>query len=266
MNALLSGVTDSLLGTAKKALLIIHTRSSAASSGGSSGSGGIASRAASALTNAARVAAGSSAAAAASAAGANSLTLEVQYNPSTISINANANNVPFQYLQQNLDNGIPNQNTRPPSIVLAVDLIFDAVNNKDAFMMDKFRLSAGDVVSAVSAVSTAKNGGYTVQPQTNGLVAALMRESTRNVTFQWADLSFTGEVSEVQARYTMFSVSGKPIRSVVRLNIVQQVTGSSAATAWNRAFDKAFGNQDVSTSTGGKSALSQLSNLLNFNI
>ena len=264
MNALLSGVTDSLLGSAKKALLIIRTKSGSASAGGSPG--GVAAKAASALTNAARVAPGTSAAAAATAAGANSLTLEVQYNPSTISINANANNVPFQYLQQNLDNGIPNQNTRPPSIVLAVDLIFDAVNNKDAFMMDKFRLSAGDVVSAVSAVSTAKNGGYTVQPQTNGLVAALMRESTRNVTFQWADLSFTGEVSEVQARYTMFSVSGKPVRSVVRLNIVQQVTGSSAAAAWNRAFDKAFGNQDVSTSTGGKSALSQLSNLLNINI
>ena len=64
----------------------------------------------------------------------------------------------------------------------------------------------------------------------------------------------------------MFSVSGKPVRSVVRLNIVQKVVGIAAARRWNTAFDSFFGDKNTSTSTGGKSALDQVRNLLNINI
>ena len=66
--------------------------------------------------------------------------MTVQYNPSTLSIQANAESIPFTYLQQNIDNGIPNQNLRPPMVVLSVQLVFDAVNTQDAFMLDKLRL------------------------------------------------------------------------------------------------------------------------------
>ena len=174
-------------------------------------------------------------------AGLDSHVMQVQYNPSSLAIQATAESVPFSCLQQNIDAGIPNQNPRPPMVVLAVELIFDAVNPQDAFMMDKTRLSAGTIASDVSGiVQNVKHGGYTVQPQTEGLVAALMRPGTRTVTFRWADMAFTGEIFEVQAEYTMFSVSGKPIRSKVRMNIAQKVESDADFQYWDRALNEMF--------------------------
>ena len=113
-------------------------------------------------------------------AGLDVCVMQVQYNPSSLSIQANAKPIPFTYLQQHVDSGIPNQNLRPPMVLLSVELIFDAMNPQDAFMMDKVRLSAGTMASnAAGIVKNVKDGGYTVQPQTEGLLAALLRSNTR---------------------------------------------------------------------------------------
>lgn len=192
------------------------------------------------------------------AASLDACVMQVQYNPSSLSILANAKTIPFTYLQKNLDSGIPNQSSRPPMVVLSVELIFDAMNPKDAFMAEKYAsISTG---GAISSVAGAVQGEYTVQPQTDGLIAALMRPSTRMVTFRWADMAFTGQLIEVQARYTMFSVSGKPIRSIVQMNIAQQVESESDLQYWDQALDKAF---DSGALDQGKSAAQTLGNLLN---
>ena len=126
--------------------------------------------------------------------------MEVQYNPSSLIIQANAEAIPFKYLQANVDEGVPNQNLRPPQVVLSVELVFDDMNTQDAFMMDRVRLSAGSVISDVAAVAKEAQGGYTVQPQTNALLATLMRANTKTVTFAWADMAFTGQVIEAEAQ------------------------------------------------------------------
>lgn len=186
--------------------------------------------------------------------------MQVQYNPSSLTIAANAQPIPFSYLQQNVDSGIPNQMMRPPMVVLSVELLFDATNPQDAFMMDKFRLSTGSIVSDISGARKAKQGGYSVQPQTEALLAIILRSKTRVVTFRWADMAFTGQVSEARADYTMFSVSGKPIRSKVALNITQQVESNADLKYWDKALSKTFqeGNT-VDTKTVGQ----QWGNLLN---
>ncbi len=190
--------------------------------------------------------------------------LEVQYNPASISLQANAQPVPFQYLQSNIDSGIPAQNMRDPSVVLTVDLYFDDMNTKDAFMIDKLRLSAGDIVTAGAGIARAIKGkSYSVMPQTNGIIAALIRDETRTVTFKWSDMSFTGELSEVSANYTMFSVSGRPVRSCVNLRITQQVSASGDTSYWTRAFDGAFGSSADAASSGGRSFADRYGNLLN---
>ena len=177
--------------------------------------------------------------------------MQVQYNPASLSLHANADPVAFSSLQQNIDSGIPSQNVRPPSITLSVELVFDAMNAKDAFMAEKFSLSAGGIVSSVAGAKKLASGGYTVQPQTNALLALLLRPSTRLVTFRWGDMAFTGQVTEVQADYTMFSVSGKPIRSTVRLNISQQVESSGDSRYWDTAFDKWFQKSDSKSASLG---------------
>lgn len=190
--------------------------------------------------------------------------LEVQYNPSSVTITANSQATYFQYLQQNFDSSIPAQNLRDPAVVLSVDLTFDAMNPKDAFMLDKLRLSTGGAVSSISGIfNNVKGTGYSVQPQTNGLLAASIRDTTRNVTFKWADMCFTGELTEVNATYSMFSVSGKPIRSVVRLNITQQLNTASDISYWNDAFNRSFGNESEFSTYDGRSTGSKYGNLVN---
>ena len=124
-------------------------------------------------------------------------------------------------------------------------------------MMDKTRLSVGTVVSTVP---WARGTTYTVQPQTDGLIAALLRPSTRLVTFRWADMAFTGQMIEVQADYTMFSVSGQPVRSKVRMNIAQQVESAADVQYWETALDNIFQNRSDIVS---KTAAQGLGNLLN---
>lgn len=254
----LSGMGNSIIGNTKKALLIIPKNDEQIDTAQ------VAYKTATVLETASALGTQGESSALKILSLAGYHVLKVQYNPSTIAIQANAMPVPVQYLQQNIDNGIPNQNFRPPSVVMTVELVFDAVNNKDAFMFEKLRVSTGDALAAGAAIIKNLRGeGYSVQPQTNALVACLLRESTRNVIFKWSDLTFGGEVTEVSARYTMFSVSGKPIRSLVRLNITQQVNGKSDTTYWDKAFDKCFGDKYVSKESGGKSVGQNVGNLLN---
>ena len=251
--ALINTLANSALGSVQKALLVIHKLDAAEVN-----SSQVAVSTANALLGAASGMSATSAAM--TGAGMRASVMQVQYNPTSLSIQANAEAIPFTYLQQNIDSGIPNQSPRPPMVVLSVELIFDAMNPKDAFMAEKFSLSTGGIVSSVAGGIQAAKGGYTVQPQTDGLIAALMKPDTRVVTFRWADMAFTGQLIEVQAEYTMFSVSGKPVRSKVRMNIAQQVESDADIQYWDKALDTMFksGNE-----AGGKDMGQKLGNLLN---
>ena len=254
---MINSLTGSLLGGIQKAYLVIHKTDAQAIN-----SAQVSAAAQNALLSAASNATAGALSGALNAAGAAATVLQVQYNPSTLSIQANAEAIPFTYLQQNVDNGVPNQNLRPPMVVLSVELIFDAMNPQDAFMLDKARISVGKIVSDVAGAVQNIKGGYTVQPQTEGLVAALMRSHTRLVTFRWADMAFTGQLIEVQADYTMFSVSGKPVRSKVRMNIAQQVESEADCKYWDNALDNMFkSGNEVSL----KGADQKFGNLLNLN-
>lgn len=261
--AVLSKLEDlgrSLIGNPRKALLILHKDSATAPDSAS-----VARRTEEVMEAVSEMGDGgiSATLGALNAAGLrNYQVLQVQYNPSSISIQANAQPQPTTYLQQHLDSGVPNSLDRPPSVVLSTELVFDAVHNKDAFMLEKFRLSLGDLVQTGTGIAGAVKGSFSVQKQTNGLIGMIMRDSTRNVTFKWADMAFTGEVMEVQAKYTMFSVSGKPVRSVVRLNITQKVDSKADMKYWDKAFDNCFGDDSGSGGAGGKSA-DMAGNLLN---
>ena len=237
----LSGIGSSLTGNIQKAVLIFGTGGSSSTSAGSSGGTSIATMTAnmlnrSGLTNESLLDT------------TGSRYLEVQYNPSSIRFSASVDAVQMRGLQNTLEEGVLNQSCRGPSIVMTVDLVFNDVNVKDAFMADKFRVSANDLVTDTASVVNALRGGYTVQPQGNGLIASTVGETYRFVTFQWADMSFSGELTDVNVQYGMFSVSGKPIHSVVTLRITQQLSNSAEDTKWNMSkFNECFDDNQKSS-------------------
>lgn len=194
------------------------------------------------------------------------LTMNVQYNPSSLHFQANAQAMPFKYLQNNVDASVPTQLKRSASIVMSVELVFDDTDRKDAFMADKFSVSPSDVVNDISAARRTLHSDYSVLPQTNAVIAAMLKFNTRKVRFEWNDMVFAGLLTEAQARYIMFSVSGHPIRSQVILNITQTIEDKHGA--WDDhisdSFDDVFGKAGTLKNAAAASAASAIQNLFNF--
>lgn len=193
--------------------------------------------------------------------------MRVQYNPASVTIQANAQPIPVKYLQANVDASVPTQRTRNASAVLSVQLVFDDTNVKDAFMADKGNITnIGDITSVGTGIAKNVRGtGYSVLPQTNALVAAILRKQTRQVVFKWANTSFSGELTEAQASYNMFNVAGHPIRSTVTINITQEFKDLTK-DAWDKSFDSVFGARETGKDAAGASASRRTQNLLNFNL
>lgn len=169
--------------------------------------------------------------------------LQVKYNPSTIGISAMGGS----FMEPGAGGAGANtlaQVTMPTQTVMQVELIFDDENHPDAFMWEKYtNLTAGALVSDAAALAkTIAGRGYSVQAEIEGMIALLSQSETRQVVFYWSDLCYAGEVTGVNAKYTMFNPQGNPIRGTVTLSIQQGDTDSdgSGGEYWDKAFEDLF--------------------------
>lgn len=201
------------------------------------------------------------------------LALEVPYNPSSIYLETVAGT------QMNFSGGAMGdastsqlrQNVEPVSTTMSVQLLFDAVNAYDSFMMSNLSVNVGNAVGVVSnAVNKLAGDGYSVKPQMDGIMSLLTRDYTRHVLFFWAQMCFQGELTSVSSNYKMFNTQGHPVRGEIRLTIRQSedVSAKYSNRYWEKAFDKAFGDAKFSGLTQSVNSLSRgLSNsVLNLNI
>lgn len=193
--------------------------------------------------------------------GATKKYFKVQFNPSELTLNGMLERA----VRQDAQAGESGKRTatdavQRPTITMTVRLYFDDVCQSDAFMGEKFTsgLSMQTVVNAVSMLS---GKVYTVQPQVEALIAALRNNYTRAITFYWGKFSFSGQLSNVGAQYTMFSTSGRPVRAVVTLRIYQELDPEKIAP-WYTDFTSAFKGGGLSL-TG---AAQKVGNLLNLNL
>lgn len=192
-------------------------------------------------------------------AGSKERILQVQFNPSQLTVNASA--VPQGEMDAISGQG-RTMAVEDAKLRLAVTLYFDNMQTYDAFMWDKFTagLTQG-VANATKAIKALKGKTYSVQGQVESLIAALRNPSTRTVSFRWNQFVFTGHLNTIQARYTMFSTSGRPVRAEVRLYI-QHEMDPGALQNWYKSYETAFGGD-----TGNLVKIEQnWSNLLNLNL
>lgn len=201
------------------------------------------------------------------------LALEVPYNPSSIYLETVAGN------QMSFSGGSMGdastsqlrQNVEPVSTTMSVQLLFDAVNVYDSFMMSNLSPNIGNAVGVASnAINKLAGDGYTVKPQMDGIMSLLTRDFTRHVLFFWAQMCFQGELTSVSSNYKMFNTQGHPVRGEIRLTIRQSedVSAKYSNKYWEKAFTKAFGDSMTSGLTQSVNSLSRgLSNsVLNLNI
>lgn len=58
-----------------------------------------------------------------------------------------------------------------------------------------------------------------VQKQVEGLMSAISDEATRLVVFTWGDMSYEGYLDSMEAKYTMYDTTGRPMRAEMNLSI-----------------------------------------------
>ena len=171
----------------------------------------------------------------------------VQFNPSTLQLSGTAG----EYVQKvnfldEANGNEANYSQSDTTIGLSVSLLFDACDPHDAFMGDKFSLSSptgtatGIAKTAMSATGNKKNS---IQKEVEGFVGALRNKYTRLVTFHWGNISYSGILKGVEAQYTMFSITGEPIRATVDMNIMcaHNTMYQNSLTVWQERYKKAFG-------------------------
>ena len=183
------------------------------------------------------------------------IAIEVEYNPSSLRLDTTAG----RQMKYSGDGGNTQlqQYDAPPSTTLSFELLFDDVNNMDAFMLGDNPITNFSASNAINAVSSAVKGKYSVQDQIDGLLALLTIEPARHVIFFWGAMCFRGQVTQVSAAYTMFNKKGYPIRGKVSMQIRQGEDHEALTESdqlpkynynekyWMDAFDATFKNKSL---------------------
>lgn len=201
------------------------------------------------------------------AAGNDYHILQVKYNPSSIHFSTQAGS----YIQSGPGGMGVNQITQitvPSRTTMQVELIFDEMNIVDAFMWEKFDLTGGSALSAAAGIAKqtmSKYNGYSLHKQVDGIVS-LMGTGRREVIFYWSEMAFMGELTGVNATYTMFNPQGNPVRAKVALTIYQSEESENTADVqyWNKAFEKLFGDYSLDNTVDASKNIEVVQNLINF--
>ena len=156
--------------------------------------------------------------------------MPVQYNPASLSFSSGAGFIGEEGI------GEEGRNARlsaalPSEITLSVELLFEAAENETAFLGDAKQRDMEESLGKKRTLrpeekQKASESKRTVQTQVDGLLSLVMQVATRQVVFVWGDMSFAGELEDVNARYTMFDPKGNPVRARVELSIRQAAADS----------------------------------------
>ena len=177
------------------------------------------------------------------------LPIEVQYNPSSLHMYTVAGTIRNYTAMGNQNMSSITSTDQEASTTLSVQLVFEDVNVSDAFGASSLAMNTSAIIN--TAVSTAVNlfgDGYSVKKQVEGFVSLLMTKETRHIIFCWNDMFFHGELTAVDANFTMFNKLGHPIRATVTLQIQQTNTSASFASDkqyWDDAFEAAFAEKGL---------------------
>lgn len=190
-------------------------------------------------------------------------TMRVKFNPSKLTVNASA--LPLGKKNAE-DAGSRTISAEQAKLNLTTVLFFDDMDTYDSFLWDKYVTGLGTLEGLGSAGKAAlsrmgRRKAHSVQPEVEALVAALRNPHTRLISFRWNEFAFTGMLNTVQARYTMFSSSGRPVRAQVLLRIQHEMK-PSMLEGWYASFEKAFGGGTADLVRAGQ----KVGNLLNLNL
>ena len=194
----------------------------------------------------------------------------VQFNPGSLTLTGHGGGL-VQKMDYSKGNGEITYTQGDTNISLSVSLLFDSVDPADAFMDGKISASlttmgTGVAKSVLSAMGKKKNS---VQTEVEAFVAAIRNKYTRLITFHWGDFAYSGVLKSVNVTYTMFNVTGDPVRAKVDLSIMCADNDSpNSFSWWQDKYMQAFGTDKIAGQKGFGSesftnASQKVGNLLN---
>lgn len=200
------------------------------------------------------------------------IPVKVPYNPKSIRFQSYNGRITSGGIGSEQGMGTQTQMQMQATTNLSFQLIFTDISLKDAFMWEKFRLSAKDLIDTGFEIARISKGKiHTVKNEVEGLVGMMCNPVTRRVLFSWGDMAYQGEVTSIDANYTMFSPDGHPIMATVDMTI-QQIADNNDnikedEAYWGHAFDRLFKDgKDLVNKVDGQSIAQSMSSVLNIKI
>lgn len=139
--------------------------------------------------------------------GRNYRVFEVPYNPASLKLQTGGGNTGMKNSQAGKKSDSFSQIVNPALESLSFELILD---------------------------------GEACGPKLRGLLGMTAYEERKQVLFCWKHLSFFGELTQMDARYTMFREDGTPIRGTVSMTIRQTMGAKGQDSSRQQAFEGLF--------------------------
>lgn len=201
----------------------------------------------------------------------------VQFNPSSIRMSARGGGrVPVSNFIKDKNGNLTTATVKyqelDPYINVSFTVIFDAFNQADAFMEERFTLGATTLAKNVATAAVEAAGKeYSVRPVVEGFLAAIRNEEYRNMIFQWGKLKYAGILNYVSGQYTMFSTKGEPIRAEINISMLMggsEKSESGYLDYWKARYKNIINDNAKMKGTAASSmdlgtVKQQFSNLLN---
>ena len=188
--------------------------------------------------------------------------LQVQYNPSSITLTTYNGKQITNRVDMGADAAaFVGQQDVECNTIMSMTLIFEAVNNDDAFIVSSESVTnvltvSGAKTTAMNAVKkvgslmnddeNATEGGYTVRPIVEGLLSLKASKALNDVFFCYGRTFFHGYITNISPTYKMFNKSGDPIYAEVNLSIQQSNERDEDLQLWLDSYKKVFSQEDDS--------------------
>ena len=178
-------------------------------------------------------------------AGGYNASMTVQFNPSSIQVRSVGGDDDMQITNYTTTGAAVSKGGVGLHVEFSVKLIFDRISNTGAFAQDMLTMSSTRAISTVGgAISGLFSGAeQSVQVTVEAFIAAMRDENTRSICFEWGEFMYEGVLSRVNSTYTMFDISGNPIRAEVELVIYmvdEKIEGADYSEYWEDAYYEAF--------------------------
>ena len=173
---------------------------------------------------------------------------KVQFNPSSLHISGYVENESL-----NMDFSKKNKSDELKAtgmelqLHMNVQLIFDQVSPRLAFNEDMTNISPSSIIKSAAAeiaglIYSKNRRNNSVQTEVEGFLAATQSSRTKKIQFAWGEMAYSGILRNVNAKYTMFDMLGRPVRATVNLSIflIDPNISRTDMGYWGKAYKKLF--------------------------